>query len=102
MAMFTINISSLKNQLSAVLKKVRRGEEVLVIDRNQPVARLSAYSLAASSQPSSAMIETLEKNGMVTAALKKMPSRKSLESNLVKTRGISAVKVLLKEREEST
>jgi len=35
-----VNISDLKAQLSAHIQLVREGEEVLVCDRNQPVARI--------------------------------------------------------------
>jgi prevent-host-death family protein len=38
--MRTVNISDLKAQLSAHIQWVREGEEVLVCDRNQPVARI--------------------------------------------------------------
>ena len=38
--MRTVNISDLKAKLSAHIQLVRDGEEVLVCDRNQPVARI--------------------------------------------------------------
>lgn len=38
--MKTVNISDLKAQLSAHIQIVRDGEEVLVFDRNRPVARI--------------------------------------------------------------
>jgi prevent-host-death family protein len=38
--MITVNIGDLKAQLSAHIQRVREGEEVLVCDRNQPVARI--------------------------------------------------------------
>jgi len=38
--MRTANIGTLKNQLSAYLKFVRNGEEVIVCDRNVPIARI--------------------------------------------------------------
>ena len=38
--MRTVNISDLKARLSAHIQVVRDGEEVLVCDRNQPVARI--------------------------------------------------------------
>lgn len=41
--MRTVNIGQLKNQLSAYLQLVRNGEEVVVRDRNQPVARIVPY-----------------------------------------------------------
>jgi prevent-host-death family protein len=39
----TVNIGELKNQLSAYLQYVRRGEEVIVKDRNKPVARILPF-----------------------------------------------------------
>ena len=33
-------VSELKSRLSAYLKKVRAGETVLILDRNQPVAKI--------------------------------------------------------------
>jgi prevent-host-death family protein len=41
--MRTVNIGTLKNQLSAYLKYVRNGEEVVVRDRNTPVARILPF-----------------------------------------------------------
>jgi len=38
--MRTVNIGELKNKLSAYLQYVRNGEEVVVKDRNVPVARI--------------------------------------------------------------
>ncbi|MFZ0792847.1 MAG: type II toxin-antitoxin system prevent-host-death family antitoxin [Candidatus Korobacteraceae bacterium] len=38
--MRTVNISELKARLSAHIQMVRDGEEVLVCDRNRPVARI--------------------------------------------------------------
>ena len=39
--MRTANIGTLKNQLSAYLKYVRNGEEVIICDRNVPIARIT-------------------------------------------------------------
>jgi prevent-host-death family protein len=44
--MKSVNIGTLKNQLSAYLKIVRKGEEVVVRDRNVPVARILPFTLA--------------------------------------------------------
>ena len=38
--MKTVNIAELKNRLSVYLNEVKKGEEILVRDRNQPVARI--------------------------------------------------------------
>jgi prevent-host-death family protein len=40
LTMRTVNISELKARLSAHIQLVRKGEEMLVCDRNQPVARI--------------------------------------------------------------
>ena len=45
--MKTVNIADLKNRLSTYLQLVRDGEEVIVKDRNQPVARISRYDTSA-------------------------------------------------------
>jgi prevent-host-death family protein len=42
--MRTVNIADLKNNLSAHLERVRAGEELLVKDRNRPIARLVPLS----------------------------------------------------------
>jgi prevent-host-death family protein len=44
--MRTVNIGTLKNQLSAYLRYVRNGEEVVVRDRNVPVARILPFPVA--------------------------------------------------------
>ena len=41
--MRSVNIGNLKNQLSAYLQMVQQGEEVVVRDRNKPVARIVPF-----------------------------------------------------------
>jgi len=41
--MRTVNIGKLKNELSAYLKYVQAGEEVIVKDRDKPVARILPF-----------------------------------------------------------
>ena len=41
--MKTVNIADLKNRLSAYLQLVRNGEDLLVKDRDVPVAHISPY-----------------------------------------------------------
>ena len=41
--MKTVNIGELRNQLSAYLQYVRNGEEVVIKDRNRPVARILPF-----------------------------------------------------------
>ena len=39
-----VNIGVLKNELSQYLHKVREGEEITVTDRNEPIAKIIAWS----------------------------------------------------------
>lgn len=39
-----VNIAALKNELSQYLHKVREGEEITVTDRNEPIAKIIAWS----------------------------------------------------------
>lgn len=42
--MRSVNIAELKNRLSAYLDEVRRGEEILIRDRQKPIAKLVPLS----------------------------------------------------------
>jgi prevent-host-death family protein len=48
--MRTVNIGNLKARLSAYIRSVRDGEEVLVCDRNTPVARIIPCHLSEESK----------------------------------------------------
>jgi prevent-host-death family protein len=64
--MRTVNIGDLKNQLSAYLQYVRSGEEIIVRDRNTPVARILPFDLAHASK---------EEALLVASGAMKMPER---------------------------
>jgi prevent-host-death family protein len=68
--MKTVNIGDLKANLSAHLKLVRKGEEVLVCDRNTPVARIVPYR----SSDHSEEMQDLIARGIVTPPLKPRPT----------------------------
>ncbi len=70
--MRTVNISDLKAQLSAHIQLVKDGEEVLVCDRNKPVARIVPCRLAYSEQE-----QQLIARGVLTPPLKKRPASAS-------------------------
>ncbi len=67
--MRTVNISDLKARLSAHIKIVREGEEVLVCDRNRPVARIVPCHL----EDQSTQERRLVARGVLTPPLKKRP-----------------------------
>lgn len=68
--MRTVKIGNLKAQLSAHIRRVRQGEEVLVCDRNQPVARIVPVRL----EDHSAQEQRLVARGVLAPPLKKRPA----------------------------
>ena len=71
--MRTVRISDLKAHLSAHLQLVRNGEEVLVCDRNRPVARIVPVRL----EDYSAQQRRLVARGVLTPPLKRRPAPNS-------------------------
>jgi prevent-host-death family protein len=71
--MRTVNISDLKARLSAHIQVVRDGEEVLVCDRNQPVARIVPCHLEDRSEQERRLVA----RGVLTPPLKKRPASRS-------------------------
>jgi prevent-host-death family protein len=68
--MTTVKVSELKARLSAHLRRVREGEEVLVCDRNQPVARIVPVRL----QDQTTQERRLAARGLLVPPLKKRPA----------------------------
>ena len=64
-----VNISDLKARLSAHIQLVKDGEEVLVCDRNKPVARIVPCRLTDHSRE-----QWLVARGVLTPPLKKRPA----------------------------
>jgi prevent-host-death family protein len=65
--MRSVNISDLKAQLSAHIQLVKDGEEVLVCDRNKPVARIVPCHLRDHSEQEQRLVA----RGLLTLPLKK-------------------------------
>jgi prevent-host-death family protein len=65
--MKTVNISDLKARLSSHIKLVREGEEVLVCDRNRPVARIVPVNLDDQSEQTKRLVA----RGVLAPPLKK-------------------------------
>jgi prevent-host-death family protein len=68
--MKTVNISDLKARLSAHIQLVRDGEEVLVCDRNQPVARIVPCHVEGRSEQERRLVA----RGVLTPPLHKRPA----------------------------
>lgn len=68
-----VNISDLKAHLSAHIQLVREGEEVIVCDRNKPVARIVPCGMDDRSQQEQRLVA----RGVLTPPLKRMHSSAS-------------------------
>jgi prevent-host-death family protein len=94
--MLVATITEAKNQLSALIDRVRGGESVLIVDRGIPVARLE--SAVGSDLDADGRIARLERAGAVRAA-RKPPATDLLSHEPPSARrGASAVHALLEER----
>ena len=88
--MKTASISETKNRLSAYIDLVRKGESVLITDRDVPVARLEplAPGLPAGDE---ALLSNLERKGVIRRArlrpgkgyLKSLPPAPSIKGDLL-------------------
>jgi prevent-host-death family protein len=86
-------ITETKNQLSAVLDRVRAGETVLILDRGRPIARIEPVA------DGDAILARLERGGILRAARGRL-SRRFLDAPPpAAARGASALDALLDERE---
>ena len=67
-------ISELKNRLSHYLDRVRGGEPVIVLDRNQVIARIEPAGAQSESAGAEAMwLDDLERRGVVRRASTNLP-----------------------------
>lgn len=93
-----VNVAELKNRLSHYLRLVRRGEAILVRDREQVIARLEPAGAGAATGTEAEWLATLERKGAIRRA------RGRIELELLERRPrvkVDVVSALLKEREES-
>jgi len=87
--MRVVSVSEAKNRLSELLRQVQAGEEVLILDRGMPVARLSPAL-------GSGALLRLERQGL----LRRGKGRPHLEDLSLPTPKESVLQALLEEREE--
>jgi len=94
--MKSVNVAELKNRLSAYLGLVRRGEEIVIRDRNLPVAKLIPFAAGDAGEDEILLVAAgkmrLPKAALDIGALWKVPTGR--------VGGGRAVAALLKDREE--
>lgn len=94
------SITETKNQLSALLDKVRHGETILITDRDRPIARLEPVGNDEQFDLKGRLAH-LERNGIIRRGSGK-PPKLILEERPPRTsKGTSVLQALLAEREES-
>jgi prevent-host-death family protein len=95
--MKTATVSKLKASLSEYLRQVKAGEEVLVTERGQPIAKL-APAMGPDTLP--AYLVAMEKQGLVKLGSGKLPKGFWDLPRPKDPKGL-VVKTVLREREES-
>ena len=93
----TVKIAELKNRLSYYLRRVRRGESILVCDRDQVIARIERVTHpGAVDTPEADWMDRLERGGVIRRATGKLSRQWLAHRPRVKADVVAA---LLKERE---
>ena len=96
--MKTVKIAELRNRLSYYLRRVERGESILVSDRDRVIARIDRVGPHAPAPESDAeWLDRLERRGVIRRATGK-PTQEWLDRR--PRVGADVVAALLKERDE--
>lgn len=98
--MNAVSVTEAKNNLSKLLKKVRHGQSILILDRNVPVARLEPLA-AGSPESDDAKLLELERRGLLKRGTGKLPKDFWTRPRPKTTDGSSVLQALLDEREEA-
>ena len=100
--MIQVNISEIKNRLSHYLRLVRGGEQIEILDRNTPLARMIHVSQADTENNETPWIKEMEGLGIVTPPKKKgFPPELLVREKVILAREKdepAVLKALLKER----
>ncbi len=92
------SITEAKNQLSALIDRVRRGERVVIEDRGVPVARLEPMTDLA--EDDGGRLARLERAGLVRRATSEVPRGVLKTAPPRPSRGARLSRAVLDERQE--
>ncbi len=92
-------ITETKNQLSALIDRVRHGDTVLIMDRGMPVAQLASALSDPTGDPEGRLAR-LERSGVLRRATAPPPKALILTKPPRPKRGASALAALLEERRQ--
>ena len=93
------SITEAKNQLSALIDRVREGESVWITDRGRPVARLEPVTSRAAVDPEG-LLSRLERGGIVRRGASEPPLALIKSRGPRILRGASIVRAVVEERSE--
>jgi len=94
----TVKIAELKNRLSYYLRRVQRGESILVCDRDRVIARIERVaSRASGSEHDREWLDRLERRGIIRRGTGKLPGEWLRRRPTV---AADVVAALLKDRDE--
>ncbi|MBA2586789.1 MAG: type II toxin-antitoxin system prevent-host-death family antitoxin [Chthoniobacterales bacterium] len=96
--MTTASITQAKNNLSKLIKRVRHGESILILDRNVPVARLEPLPPGGRDADEARLLD-LERRGLLKRGTGKLP--KDFWTRPLPKFKKSVVQALLDERNEA-
>ncbi len=95
--MRSVNIARLKDRLSEYLRLAKDGEEVVIRDRNLPVAKLVPFQTEGTSEEELRLVAA----GKMRLPKKKFDAEKFERMPAGRVKGNKAVEALLADREES-
>ncbi len=98
--MKTASITETKNRLSALLDEVRRGETILILDRNHPIARIEPI-IDTPAIGQDGRLAHLERQGLLRRANAPLSRKFLKEKPPASDKKASLLDALLAEREES-
>jgi antitoxin (DNA-binding transcriptional repressor) of toxin-antitoxin stability system len=92
----TVNVAKLKDQLSKYLTFAKRGEEVVIRDRNLPVAKLVPFSPKTADEQELTLVAA----GKLRLPVEQLDIKALLKIPTATVKGNKAVQALLTDREE--
>jgi len=94
--MRTVNIATLKNQLSKYITYAKSGEEIVIRDRNLPVAKLIPFSAKDLDEHELALVAA----GKMRPPQQRLDAKKFFKMPAPRVPGHKAIQALIAEREE--
>jgi prevent-host-death family protein len=98
--MIRASVSEAKNRLSHFIRLVRGGEEVEIMDRNTPVARIVHVSKSSTAEKKATWITEAIRLGLITPPRNKEFSPNFLDKKQLLAEGKGVLGALLEQREE--